>query len=419
MFSNSAVESYSRFTAEINRKYCRRNGYAFVHEQYDHVSLSPSHEKIRLLQRHLDSATYLLWVDSDACVIDHSVRLESFCEGQKDLIIAGHEYGFDPSGRRLPYRMGDIPCGLNAGILMIRNGSWSRRFLDDWWNRCTQNHLSTRFYEQGELQRMLVENTSDMQSHIHIITPCSRLNRCDDNGTDICEFILHLWGAGSEYRESVFSEIAAGRKPNIPVQMPHFALSPDSVPNIFIDGGTNLGQGLEFFRKNRIIDDSFTVHAFEPNPACTLDELIKSSSAIHLHRDAVWTMDGTVPFIQEEYSNGSTNEEAIVRSDGQASSIHGIGFDPPGHGKTLAVRSIDFSRFLMSLPINANIICKLDIEGSEFAVLRHLIRTGSINRIRELYCEFHERFMPNESEQSKNDLIRDVESSGTKVHTWY
>lgn len=73
----------------------------------------------------------------------------------------------------------------------------------------------------------------------------------------------------------------------------------------------------------------------------------------------------------------------------------------------------------MSLPINANIICKLDIEGSEFAVLRHLIRTGSMKRIRELYCEFHERFMPNESEQSKNELIRDVEKNGTKVHTWY
>ena len=109
--------------------------------------------------------------------------------------------------------------------------------------------------------------------------------------------------------------------------------------------------------------------------------------------------------------------EALIR--GRASSIHGIGFEHPGHGKTLAVRSIDFSRFLMSLPINANIICKLDIEGSEFAVLRHLIRTGSMKRIRELYCEFHERFMPNESEQSKNELIRDVEKNGTKVHTWY
>ena len=61
----------------------------------------------------------------------------------------------------------------------------------------------------------------------------------------------------------------------------------------------------------------------------------------------------------------------------------------------------------------------MDIEGSEFKVLRHLIDTGTIKKINEIYIEFHQRFMPEESDESKDQLVFQLENLGVKVSQWF
>jgi hypothetical protein len=61
----------------------------------------------------------------------------------------------------------------------------------------------------------------------------------------------------------------------------------------------------------------------------------------------------------------------------------------------------------------------MDIEGSEFRVLRDLIDNDTITKINEIYVEFHERFMPEESLETRNELISIIESKGVKVHQWF
>ena len=80
----------------------------------------------------------------------------------------------------------------------------------------------TAYYDQGHLQQMLMENVLNLQAHTRIVTPCCRLNRCDDNGTDVCEFVLHLWGLQPKRREEIFSLIIEGKKPDIGIEMPRF-----------------------------------------------------------------------------------------------------------------------------------------------------------------------------------------------------
>lgn len=187
----------------------------------------PQYEKIRLLRKHLHTANYLLWLDSDACVIDQSIPLQVFCEEPKELFIAGHEFGFDLAGRRVRHQLGGIPCGLNTGVLLLRDTTWSEQFLDVWWSRCMAGaSAKTAFYDQGYLQQMFIENVLDLQTHTKIVTPCSRLNRCDDNNRDVCEFVLHLWGLDVDQRERIFSTILDGSKPNIGVSMPRFNVAP-------------------------------------------------------------------------------------------------------------------------------------------------------------------------------------------------
>ena len=44
--------------------------------------------------------------------------------------------------------------------------------------------------------------------------------------------------------------------------------------NIFLDCGTHLCEGLIDFYNKGIIDDTFEIHTFEPNPACNIEERI-------------------------------------------------------------------------------------------------------------------------------------------------
>lgn len=53
------------------------------------------------------------------------------------------------------------------------------------------------------------------------------------------------------------------------------------------------------------------------------------------------------------------------------------------------VELLDLADIITSIPSKCRIILKLDVEGSEYEILNHLINTGVINRLNKLYAEFH------------------------------
>lgn len=192
--------------------------------------------------------------------------------------------------------------------------------------------------------------------------------------------------------------------------------------NIFLDCGTHLCEGLIDFYNKGIINSSYEIHAFEANPACNIHERIKQLPLnITPYNKAVWVEDGFVTFNQENHRKSLTGSPTDNYSDidGWGSSVDGIGFNHPGYDTQVVVPCIDFSKFIQSLPENSNIICKMDIEGSEFKVLRHLIEQGTIANIKEIYIEFHERFMPLESKHNEDELIHQISSFGVKVNNWF
>jgi FkbM family methyltransferase len=192
---------------------------------------------------------------------------------------------------------------------------------------------------------------------------------------------------------------------------------------IFIDGGTHLCEGLRKFIEIGVIDPNTEIHTFEPNPSCNVSERIKefTENKITYHDCAIWVSDGIIKFQQEntELSMSGSPSDGQSVTDGWASSVENIGFVWNGYEKSIDVKSVDFSKFIERLDGNSHIICKLDIEGSEFVVLRHLISTGAIKKISELYVEFHEWTMITESIESRDKLIREISDSGVLVHPWY
>lgn len=190
----------------------------------------------------------------------------------------------------------------------------------------------------------------------------------------------------------------------------------------FLDCGTHLCEGLNDFISKGIVDNTFEIHTFEANPACKIEERIKKIPInIIPHNVAVWIEDGHVYFNQENHTKSKTQSPTDGQSeiDGWGSSIDGIGFEHPGYETKVRVESIDFSEFLSSLDDESYVICKMDIEGSEYQVLRHLINKNTITKINELYIEFHRRFVKSESLDSENELIQNLKDLGIKVLTWF
>jgi len=83
---------------------------------------------------------------------------------------------------------------------------------------------------------------------------------------------------------------------------------------------------------------------------------------------------------------------------------------------TLKVPKINLGRFMMAnFDQGDYILVKMDIEGSEFHVLRDLLERHIADWIDELHVEFHQRFMPTESDESVKELIKQLESRNVKV----
>lgn len=145
------------------------------------------------------------------------------------------------------------------------------------------------------------------------------------------------------------------------------------------------------------VDDSWKIYSFdpEPQPAINLEDL----PPYEFIQKAVWIEDGEVPF--------------SLDPNKQASHIAGIaGTD---YEKRITVPCIDFSKFVKELPKDAVIVCSMDCEGAEFAVLREMIKDGTAQRIKVLDVEFHHRMMADEDDETARKLVQELSDLGVIV----
>jgi len=187
---------------------------------------------------------------------------------------------------------------------------------------------------------------------------------------------------------------------------------------IFPDCGTHSSQALHHFQRRGIIDSSWEIHAFEANPACQLlRRLEEFRLTVIPHPCAARISDGSVVFRQENHklshSGSPTGGESSV--DGWGSLVAAVGVQPPGYESEIIVPCIDLSRFVKELPSPTEMVCKLDVEASEFVILRWMLSNGTIDRIPKLYVEFHQGMVGTETDESVNDLASQIRTLGVIV----
>jgi len=198
---------------------------------------------------------------------------------------------------------------------------------------------------------------------------------------------------------------------------------------VFIDCGANLGQGLQEFNKKFKFfnNDEWEIHSFEPNPDIELNYTnIKNATG---YQKAIWIEESTLEFARGVRSKkydapngmGGSGEPGELTSVGcriKNDKIENI----DGHGKRLdnivPIEAINFSKFLEQFSEYDQVIVKMDIEGAEYDVLRHLMKEGTVSIMDELYVETHERFVNGENVKTTQDLLNTIRGKNVKVFKW-
>ena len=170
---------------------------------------------------------------------------------------------------------------------------------------------------------------------------------------------------------------------------------------MFVDLGANDGASLTHIIERGNLDIPQTeAYLFEPNPKFKtgLHALIETSElpfgavlpAVAWDRNAVTTF-----FVQEKPVSTSHD----VRYDAEGSSVFERNPDSWAESKRpknmtfvpIQVCAVDFAEWLVrSFSTAQNVVVKMDIEGSEFEVLRKILDTPTaLSRISKLYVEWH------------------------------
>lgn len=154
---------------------------------------------------------------------------------------------------------------------------------------------------------------------------------------------------------------------------------------IFIDGGARIGESIDYFLDKRKDLIGCDVYFFECNSDHLKDlEKIKKTNKNYnffIKNEAIWIENCEKDFyisIDRWGDLGCTLDKDKTEK-----------LDITNPRK---VKTIDISKFIDTIDSNSYIILKLDIEGSEYEVIEHLINTKKIERIKELHVEWHDHF---------------------------
>ena len=188
--------------------------------------------------------------------------------------------------------------------------------------------------------------------------------------------------------------------------------------NVFIDCGTNEGQGLNAIYKLESMDDSWKVIGFEPDPNCLYEDRIQHIKNVTINKSAVFDYDGIIEFSQM-LENTEGSGVLGMMSEGACADPTSQSYRK--NNSIIKVPCADLSRIILEHKDCEFIVVKLDVEGSEFTILNKLIETNAIQYINALYVEWHHAYVKGQSKETVNLLKRRIieKNSFIRMYDWH
>ncbi|CAG8705574.1 2385_t:CDS:2, partial [Ambispora leptoticha] len=151
VYDNMCMFPVAYILAENKRDYARRHGYSFVgrSEEFDQQAHYKHRRtvwgKIDSIEKILPHYDWVFWLDMDTVIANQSISVEWLFEKFTERV--GGEDNF--SKINLVVARPKQDSTINAGVFMIRNSEWSRKFL-----RATQARRDLYFNRQMEQRAM-------------------------------------------------------------------------------------------------------------------------------------------------------------------------------------------------------------------------------------------------------------------------
>ena len=114
------------------------------------------------------------------------------------------------------------------------------------------------------------------------------------------------------------------------------------------------------------------LYGFDPNPATTqkppgeCDIYVIEDTVVFIERLAAWTYRGQIGYLEDGLNSCLTNREDVAK-----------------------VECFDLADFILRRPEDAEIILKIDAEGSEYDLLKDMMVKGADQRLKLAWVEWH------------------------------
>lgn len=157
------------------QRYCDKHGYDFIsHTENLSPSFHPAWSKVPYILKYLPYHDWLVWTDADTYVINSDIKLDSFIEEKKDMIIQTKESG-------------SVCCGA----FFIKNSASSDRLLKKWWEtrfdpECTS--AENKIWEELGLKKIIGHYGEKNKDKIKVLSEGLQKNPED---TDSQTFLMH------------------------------------------------------------------------------------------------------------------------------------------------------------------------------------------------------------------------------------
>lgn len=185
--------------------------------------------------------------------------------------------------------------------------------------------------------------------------------------------------------------------------------------NIFLDFGANTGNGLSSFIQKFYMNKEWIIESFEPdlNILSLFREKFKDTELnIKSHHCAVWKHNGEVDFSTFTKNSEGSSVEYLM------SKLYTSVYSETNVPSTRVVCR-DICDIINQYNSDDSIYVKMDIEGSEFSVIRRLLEDESAcKKIKEMFIEWHTPWLKDETEETKLLLINKLTSYNIGIHNW-
>lgn len=121
-YDNRTLTPETKKLTEINKNYSKKHNYEYIFVTNDY-KLPPYWIKVHLVRTFLETGYFqgILWLDTDACVYNDEIKLESLIQHDKSFYYAGDTY--------------NRPSKFNAGVFFVMGDKIGHDIMSSWMNQ--------------------------------------------------------------------------------------------------------------------------------------------------------------------------------------------------------------------------------------------------------------------------------------------